>query len=46
MQEQRRSLPAHAFRQRILELVESHQVVVVEGETGCGKTTQVSDVTV
>ena len=26
----------------ILKTIEEHQVVVISGETGCGKTTQVS----
>ena len=26
----------------ILKAIEEHQVVVISGETGCGKTTQVS----
>ena len=29
------------FRQTILGLLGRHQVVVISGETGCGKTTQV-----
>lgn len=41
MQRQRESLPAFAMRQTIVETVASSQVVVVEGETGSGKTTQV-----
>lgn len=38
--EQRASLPAFSQREAILEAVAAHQVVVVEGETGSGKTTQ------
>jgi len=37
----RKRLPAADKRQQILGLIESHQVVVITGETGCGKTTQV-----
>lgn len=41
MQKIRQKLPAHDKRQEILDLLESNQVLVVSGETGCGKTTQV-----
>lgn len=37
----RRNLPAFAKKSDVLEMVRSNQVVVVSGETGCGKTTQV-----
>eukprot|EP00039_Didymoeca_costata_P011156 m.154343 g.154343 ORF g.154343 m.154343 type:complete len:1541 (-) comp15082_c0_seq1:2172-6794(-) len=39
--EQRKRLPAGGFRERIVETVRKHSVVVISGETGCGKTTQV-----
>ena len=29
--------------QELLKLINSNQVVVISGETGCGKTTQVSE---
>eukprot|EP00928_Gymnodinium_smaydae_P015059 TRINITY_DN15520_c0_g3_i3.p1 TRINITY_DN15520_c0_g3~~TRINITY_DN15520_c0_g3_i3.p1 ORF type:complete len:1251 (+),score=251.33 TRINITY_DN15520_c0_g3_i3:484-3753(+) len=38
----RESLPVWDFRQEIVDAVRAHQVVIVEGETGCGKTTQVA----
>ena len=38
---QRRSLPVFSFREQLLETIGREQVVVVEGETGSGKTTQV-----
>ena len=38
--EQRRRLPIYAHRTELLYLVESHATVVVVGETGSGKTTQ------
>jgi HrpA-like RNA helicase len=41
MQADRARLPAHAERARVVEAVRSSPVVVVSGETGCGKTTQV-----
>ncbi|XP_034489479.1 putative ATP-dependent RNA helicase DHX57 [Drosophila innubila] len=39
--EARRKLPAFAEMERILALIDSCQVVVISGETGCGKSTQV-----
>lgn len=41
MIEARRKLPAFAEIDRILALIDSSQVVVISGETGCGKSTQV-----
>ncbi|KAI9020610.1 hypothetical protein DFJ74DRAFT_643980 [Hyaloraphidium curvatum] len=41
MQEARRKLPAWAKRDEIVAAVEANRVTVVEGETGCGKSTQV-----
>ncbi|KAK9668827.1 hypothetical protein RND81_13G089500 [Saponaria officinalis] len=40
MMEFRRSLPAHKERDALLKTISENQVVVVSGETGCGKTTQ------
>ena len=37
----RRKLPAYARREDILEAINNNQVIVISGETGCGKTTQV-----
>ncbi|EEF42011.1 ATP-dependent RNA helicase, putative [Ricinus communis] len=39
--EQRSKLPIASFRDVITSTVESHQIVLISGETGCGKTTQV-----
>ncbi|EDW06069.1 putative ATP-dependent RNA helicase DHX57 [Drosophila mojavensis] len=39
--EGRRKLPAFAEIERIMALIRSNQVVVISGETGCGKSTQV-----
>ncbi|KAL3685927.1 hypothetical protein R1sor_003949 [Riccia sorocarpa] len=36
----RESLPAYKERGTLLEALSKHQVIVVSGETGCGKTTQ------
>lgn len=40
-QQKRRELPAHRFREEIIRAVNGHRVVIIKGETGCGKTTQV-----
>lgn len=37
----RKSLPVSNAREEILSALNSHQVVIIAGETGCGKTTQV-----
>ncbi|GAB2223950.1 hypothetical protein Drorol1_Dr00004695 [Drosera rotundifolia] len=39
--EVRAKLPITSFRDVITSAVETHQVVLISGETGCGKTTQV-----
>ncbi|XP_011868007.1 PREDICTED: ATP-dependent RNA helicase DHX36 [Vollenhovia emeryi] len=38
----RLKLPAYEKKSEILQLVDDNQVVVISGETGCGKTTQVA----
>ncbi|XP_022987282.1 DExH-box ATP-dependent RNA helicase DExH3 [Cucurbita maxima] len=40
MMEFRKSLPAFKARETLLKAISENQVVVVSGETGCGKTTQ------
>lgn len=37
----RQSLPAASAANQILELIRTNRVVIIAGETGCGKTTQV-----
>ena len=37
----RKTLPSYKKRIELIELIKSNQVVVISGETGCGKTTQV-----
>ncbi|XP_071696376.1 DExH-box ATP-dependent RNA helicase DExH6-like [Rutidosis leptorrhynchoides] len=37
----RAKLPIASFKDVITSTIESHQVVLIKGETGCGKTTQV-----
>lgn len=41
LQEQRRFLPVFDCRDELLQVIRENQVVVVVGETGSGKTTQV-----
>jgi len=41
MQSKTLSLPIHAKAAEIIEKVNSHSVIFVQGETGSGKTTQV-----
>jgi ATP-dependent RNA helicase DHX57 len=41
MQRQRQGLPAFDMKQQIIDTVAANQIVVLSGETGCGKTTQV-----
>lgn len=36
----RKSLPVYRYRQQFLDAVQEHQVLIVVGETGSGKTTQ------
>jgi ATP-dependent RNA helicase DHX8/PRP22 len=40
--EQRRQLPVYGYRDKILEAVKNNQILVVVGETGSGKTTQIT----
>lgn len=40
LDETRKSLPIYPFREALLEAIADHQVLIVEGETGSGKTTQ------
>lgn len=42
MMSYREKLPAYKMRNDIVKLVQDNQVVVISGETGCGKTTQVT----
>ena len=40
MQESRSKLPAFCMGEEILDAINRHSVVVISGDTGCGKTTQ------
>ncbi|KAK4841804.1 hypothetical protein QYF36_010757 [Acer negundo] len=41
LQDERKTLPIYAYRDELLQAVENHQVLVIIGETGSGKATQV-----
>ncbi|TRZ04711.1 hypothetical protein HGM15179_022396, partial [Zosterops borbonicus] len=41
LQDSRRSLPIFPFRDELVAAVAQHQILVIEGETGSGKTTQI-----
>lgn len=41
LQEDRKTLPVFPYREELLHAVEQHQVLVIVGETGSGKTTQI-----
>jgi HrpA-like RNA helicase len=41
MVEFRMKLPAYQSKQEIINLMEANQVILIEGSTGCGKTTQI-----
>lgn len=43
MQEARGRLPAAKAKGEFLDMCRGNRVVLVAGETGCGKTTQVND---
>ncbi|KAL2833566.1 P-loop containing nucleoside triphosphate hydrolase protein [Aspergillus pseudoustus] len=42
IKQQRESLPVYKFRDQLLEAVENNQLLIVVGDTGSGKTTQVT----
>ena len=42
IKDQRESLPVYKFRKQLLEAVASHQILIVVGDTGSGKTTQMT----
>jgi ATP-dependent RNA helicase DHX8/PRP22 len=42
IKEQRESLPVYAFRQQLIQAVRENQIMIVVGETGSGKTTQLT----
>jgi ATP-dependent RNA helicase A len=40
--EMRSKLPVFAKKAEILEVIKKNSIVIIQGSTGCGKTTQVS----
>ncbi|KAG5675858.1 hypothetical protein PVAND_005726 [Polypedilum vanderplanki] len=41
IEETKKSLPVYPFRDDLIRAIEEHQVLIIEGETGSGKTTQI-----
>jgi len=41
IQETRRKLPVYEHREELLQAIAENQIIIVQGETGCGKTTQI-----
>ena len=41
IQEDRKKLPMYPYRDALLEAIAEHQVIIIVGETGSGKTTQI-----
>lgn len=44
VQDKRKDLPIIMMEQEIMEAINDHSTVIICGETGCGKTTQVPQV--
>lgn len=44
VEEKRKDLPIVMMEQEIMEAINGHSTVIICGETGCGKTTQVPQV--
>ncbi|XP_006185739.2 ATP-dependent DNA/RNA helicase DHX36 [Camelus ferus] len=42
MQHFREKLPSYGMQKELVNMINNHQVTVISGETGCGKTTQVT----
>ncbi|KAJ1262717.1 hypothetical protein BS78_09G131500 [Paspalum vaginatum] len=41
LQDERKTLPVYKFKEELLKAIAEHQIIVVVGETGSGKTTQI-----
>lgn len=41
IEETQKSLPVYPFKQDLIDAIRGHQVLIIEGETGSGKTTQI-----
>jgi len=46
MQRKRSELPAWSYQYNILKAIHENQVVIISGETGCGKSTQVRTISI
>ncbi|KAF5206162.1 Atp-dependent rna helicase dhx8 [Thalictrum thalictroides] len=42
LQDERKTLPIYRFREDLLKAIHDHQVLIIVGETGSGKTTQIT----
>jgi pre-mRNA-splicing factor ATP-dependent RNA helicase DHX16 len=42
LQDTRKSLPIYQYRNDLLDAIKDNQIIVIEGETGSGKTTQIT----
>lgn len=40
-QDKRKSLPIYSFREKILQTIDSQRIILIQGSTGSGKTTQI-----
>ncbi|ESO83803.1 hypothetical protein LOTGIDRAFT_197014, partial [Lottia gigantea] len=41
IEETKKSLPIYPFKQDLIDAIAEHQILIIEGETGSGKTTQI-----
>ncbi|CAD7086133.1 unnamed protein product [Hermetia illucens] len=41
IEETKKSLPVYPFREDLIAAIQEHQILIIEGETGSGKTTQI-----
>ncbi|KAF8365082.1 hypothetical protein HHK36_032913 [Tetracentron sinense] len=41
LQDERKTLPVYPYREELLQAIHDHQVLIIVGETGSGKTTQI-----
>ncbi|PFX22231.1 putative pre-mRNA-splicing factor ATP-dependent RNA helicase DHX16 [Stylophora pistillata] len=41
IEETKKSLPVYPYRESLIQAIRDHQVIIIEGETGSGKTTQI-----
>lgn len=42
LQEQREYLPVYSVREELMQIINDHKIVIIVGETGSGKTTQLT----